>query len=258
MVIWNELEDAPPPRERTPRLRRGQDAAHLRQVETLGDLGALGEVPRGHVPDPAREDEHASAMKPMNCPGHMLLFGSALRSYRELPLRYAEAAPLHRNELTGTLHGLTARPARDAGRRAHLLHARADRRRDLRRARLRCAISTASSGSSPAPSSRRVPTTSSAPTRSGTSPRARSRAALERHEHRVLRQRGRGRVLRAEDRPAHDRRPRPLLADGHDPARLADAVRASGSRTWARTTPSTRRTSSIAPSSARSSASSGS
>jgi threonyl-tRNA synthetase len=43
----------------------------------------------------------------MNCPGHMLLFGSALRSYRDLPLRYAEAAPLHRNELAGALHGLT-------------------------------------------------------------------------------------------------------------------------------------------------------
>jgi threonyl-tRNA synthetase len=46
-------------------------------------------------------------IKPMNCPGHMLLFGSDLRSYRELPLRYAEAAPLHRNELAGALHGLT-------------------------------------------------------------------------------------------------------------------------------------------------------
>ena len=52
-------------------------------------------------------DEQVYAMKPMNCPGHMLLFGSALRSYRDLPLRYAEAAPLHRNELAGVLHGLT-------------------------------------------------------------------------------------------------------------------------------------------------------
>ena len=52
-------------------------------------------------------DEHLYAIKPMNCPGHMLLFGSALRSYRDLPLRYAEAAPLHRNELAGALHGLT-------------------------------------------------------------------------------------------------------------------------------------------------------
>jgi threonyl-tRNA synthetase len=46
------------------------------------------------------------AMKAMNCPGHMILFGSRLRSYRELPVRYAEPTPLHRNELTGTLHGL--------------------------------------------------------------------------------------------------------------------------------------------------------
>jgi threonyl-tRNA synthetase len=42
----------------------------------------------------------------MNCPGHMLLFGSQRRSYRELPLRYAESSTLHRNELTGALHGL--------------------------------------------------------------------------------------------------------------------------------------------------------
>ncbi len=53
------------------------------------------------------DEEHTYGIKPMNCPGHMLLYGSALRSYRELPLRYAEAAPLHRNELAGALHGLT-------------------------------------------------------------------------------------------------------------------------------------------------------
>jgi threonyl-tRNA synthetase len=46
------------------------------------------------------------ALKPMNCPGHMLLFGSQLRSYRELPLRYAESSTLHRDERGGTLHGL--------------------------------------------------------------------------------------------------------------------------------------------------------
>src|SRR5207247_127691 len=53
------------------------------------------------------DDEHIYGIKPMNCPGHMLLFGSTLRSYRDLPLRYAEAAPLHRNELAGALPGLT-------------------------------------------------------------------------------------------------------------------------------------------------------
>jgi len=44
--------------------------------------------------------------KPMNCPGAMLIFGSRARSYRELPLRFAEFAPLHRLEASGTLHGL--------------------------------------------------------------------------------------------------------------------------------------------------------
>jgi threonyl-tRNA synthetase len=42
----------------------------------------------------------------MNCPGHMLLFGSDLRSYRDLPLRYAESSTLHRDEPSGALHGL--------------------------------------------------------------------------------------------------------------------------------------------------------
>ena len=45
--------------------------------------------------------------KPMNCPGSMLVFRSRARSYRELPLRLAEFAPLHRLEASGTLHGLT-------------------------------------------------------------------------------------------------------------------------------------------------------
>jgi threonyl-tRNA synthetase len=53
------------------------------------------------------DEQHLYAMKPMNCPGHMLLFRSQLWSYRDLPVRYAEAGPLHRNELAGTLHGLT-------------------------------------------------------------------------------------------------------------------------------------------------------
>src|SRR5688572_22522849 len=51
-------------------------------------------------------DDRSLGLKPMNCPGHMLLFGSQLRSYRELPLRYAESSTLHRDERGGTLHGL--------------------------------------------------------------------------------------------------------------------------------------------------------
>jgi threonyl-tRNA synthetase len=52
------------------------------------------------------EDEQM-ALKAMNCPGHMLVFGSEVRSYRDLPLRLHEQTPLHRNEASGVLSGLT-------------------------------------------------------------------------------------------------------------------------------------------------------
>lgn len=51
------------------------------------------------------EDEYG--LKPMNCPGHCLIFASQRRSYRDLPLRYADFSPLHRNEVSGALSGLT-------------------------------------------------------------------------------------------------------------------------------------------------------
>jgi threonyl-tRNA synthetase len=47
------------------------------------------------------------AMKPMNCPGHCLMFGGQIRSYRDLPIRFADFGVLHRNELSGALTGLT-------------------------------------------------------------------------------------------------------------------------------------------------------
>ena len=47
------------------------------------------------------------AMKAMNCPGHYLLYSSDVHSYRELPIRFHEQTPLHRNELAGVLSGLT-------------------------------------------------------------------------------------------------------------------------------------------------------
>ena len=52
------------------------------------------------------EDEEL-ALKPMNCPGHCIVFGSRKRSYRELPMRLAEFSRLHRNERSGTLTGLS-------------------------------------------------------------------------------------------------------------------------------------------------------
>ncbi len=105
MAIYNVLED----------LRRRENARRgYHEVKTPLIYDKALWITSGHwekfrenmflVP---LDDEQVFAIKPMNCPGHMLLFGSSLRSYRDLPLRYAEAAPLHRNELAGALHGLT-------------------------------------------------------------------------------------------------------------------------------------------------------
>ncbi len=51
-------------------------------------------------------DEEDFAIKPMNCPGGMLTYKTKMRSYRDLPLRMGELGLVHRNELSGTLHGL--------------------------------------------------------------------------------------------------------------------------------------------------------
>jgi len=51
-------------------------------------------------------EKHEYALKPMNCPGHVLIFKSQLRSYKELPIRYGEFGQCHRNEPSGALHGI--------------------------------------------------------------------------------------------------------------------------------------------------------
>lgn len=51
-------------------------------------------------------DEQSFALKPMNCPGHMLIFKDKLRSYRDLPIRMAEFGQVHRHEFSGALNGL--------------------------------------------------------------------------------------------------------------------------------------------------------
>ncbi len=105
MVIWNELED----------LRRRENAKRgyvevktplLYDIETYITSGHYENYEENMFFVKSHEDEKAMALKPMNCPGHMLLFGSRRRSYRELPLRYAESSTLHRDERGGTLHGL--------------------------------------------------------------------------------------------------------------------------------------------------------
>src|SRR5438067_5622544 len=103
MVIFNELEAI----RRRENARRG-----YAEVRTPIIYDAQTFVTSGHFPKyedlmfKLEVEEHPWAMKAMNCPGHMLLFGSRPRSYRELPLRFAEPPPLHRDELSGTLHGL--------------------------------------------------------------------------------------------------------------------------------------------------------
>lgn len=103
MAIWNALEDL----RRRENARRGYDEV---KTPLLYDTELW--VTSGHW-DKYREnmflieqEDKTFGLKPMNCPGHMLLFGSALRSYRDLPVRFAESSTLHRDEPTGTLHGL--------------------------------------------------------------------------------------------------------------------------------------------------------
>jgi threonyl-tRNA synthetase len=106
MVLYNQLEAI----RRRENARRGYD-----EVKTPLIYDKALWVTSGHWEKfrenmfliPGDTEDQTYGIKPMNCPGHMLLFGSQLRSYRDLPIRYAEAAPLHRNEPTGTLHGLT-------------------------------------------------------------------------------------------------------------------------------------------------------
>jgi threonyl-tRNA synthetase len=104
MALWSALED----------LRRSENARRgYLEVKTplMWDLDLWRRS--GHLEKYGvnifriEHGERTYGLKPMNCPGHMLVFNSRLRSYRELPLRLAEAAVLHRDEPTGTLQGLT-------------------------------------------------------------------------------------------------------------------------------------------------------
>jgi threonyl-tRNA synthetase len=106
MVIWNVLED----------LRRRENAKRgYTEIKTPIIFEKRLWVTSGHwekfrdnmffiQQDPG--DDHLFGLKPMNCPGHCLVYDARGRSYRDLPIRFAEAGTLHRNEPSGTLHGL--------------------------------------------------------------------------------------------------------------------------------------------------------
>ena len=103
MVVWNTLEDL----RRRENARRGyaEIKTPLLYDNDLWRTSGHWEKFRDNMFFLEAEGREYG-LKPMNCPGHCLVFADSARSYRELPLRYAEAGTLHRNELSGTLHGL--------------------------------------------------------------------------------------------------------------------------------------------------------
>jgi threonyl-tRNA synthetase len=64
--------------------------------------GATGQAEQAQI-----GGDEEFGLKPMNCPGHCLLFRDEIKSYRDLPIRYADFSALHRNEVSGSLTGLT-------------------------------------------------------------------------------------------------------------------------------------------------------
>ena len=94
-------------------LRMRLDAAGYQEVKgpqlldkSLWEASGHWEKFRDNMFIAESRDEKVLALKPMNCPGHVLIFRNRLRSYRDLPLRLAEFGSCHRNEPSGALHGI--------------------------------------------------------------------------------------------------------------------------------------------------------
>jgi threonyl-tRNA synthetase len=94
-------------------LRERQTAAGYREVNTpelvsrtLWEASGHWQTFREHMFTSLTADDHTLVVKPMNCPGHIQVFKSDLRSYRDLPYRVAEFGKVHRYEPSGALHGL--------------------------------------------------------------------------------------------------------------------------------------------------------
>ncbi len=94
-------------------MRERQDDAGYIEVNTpdvmdrsLWETSGHWENYREHMFSTTTEDERVYALKPMNCPGSVLMFSQGLKSYRDLPLRMAEFGKVHRYEPSGALHGL--------------------------------------------------------------------------------------------------------------------------------------------------------
>src|SRR5580693_8061807 len=94
-------------------MRERQKAAGFQEVNTPEIMDRELWVKSGHIETfgenmymTSTPDDRTFAIKPMNCPGHVQVFKHGLRSYRELPLRFAEFGKVHRYEPSGALHGL--------------------------------------------------------------------------------------------------------------------------------------------------------
>ncbi len=94
-------------------MRERQSAAGFHEVNTPEVMDRELWVKSGHIETFGENmymthtpDDRTFALKPMNCPGHIQVFKQGLRSYRELPLRFAEFGKVHRYEPSGALHGL--------------------------------------------------------------------------------------------------------------------------------------------------------
>ena len=94
-------------------MRNRQDAAGYKEVNTPEVLDRQLWEKSGHwekygenMYTSETPDEKVFAIKPMNCPGHIQVFNQGLKSYRDLPLRFAEFGKVHRYEPSGALHGL--------------------------------------------------------------------------------------------------------------------------------------------------------
>jgi threonyl-tRNA synthetase len=103
MAVWNVLEDL---RRREDRAR-GYVEVRTPQIydKSLWETSGHWEKYREHM-FTFESENRTFGLKPMNCPGHAALYSAGAYSYRELPLRFAEAGVLHRDELAGALHGL--------------------------------------------------------------------------------------------------------------------------------------------------------
>ncbi|MEO1704514.1 MAG: threonine--tRNA ligase [Pseudomonadota bacterium] len=94
-------------------MRRRQEAAGYEEVNSpdimdraLWETSGHWQNYRENMFQAATLDEREYALKPMNCPGHMLIYNQGLKSYRDLPLKIAEFGKVHRYEPSGALHGL--------------------------------------------------------------------------------------------------------------------------------------------------------